>query len=191
MRRIISPARKFHRRNPIHGWIPLLPPEEDPLDGVTYHAGTAAGIRFGIPMQMVTTRKRAEAVWPPPRVGCWKILFPIHQRLVGQSPPFGCRPCLLFNLGEKGGIVFPIPFTGQYFWFKNLLPRLLSQVERVGELYSQDFISNGRYSKKNKCLHECLQQRYIGEGRYDSCYINLERRGERSKSGIMFRAFRN
>lgn len=174
MRRIIFPARKFHRRNPTRstdGFLSPSLPRRGPLRRRYLPRRNGSQEFHANGNDQETVRDRLAAI-----VGRWKMLFPAHRRLVEQSTPFGYRPYLLFSPGKNrfSDLVYGVSRLKIWFILSGGRGRIV-----FGRFYFELVLE-----EKLLCIDVCDGDIYM-ERDDTRCYINLrKRRRERSVSSI-------
>lgn len=175
MRRIIFPARKFHRRNPTRStdeflFSPSL--RTGPLRRRYLPRRNGSQEFHANGNDQETVRDRLAAI-----VGRWKMLFPAHRRLVEQSTPFGYRPYLLFSPGKNrfSDLVYAVSRLKIWFILSGGRGRIV-----FGRFYFELVLE-----EKSLCINVCDGDIYM-ERDDTRCYINL-RDGESDR----FPAFRD
>lgn len=173
MRRIIFPARKFHRRNPTRSTDGFLSPSlrTGPLRRRYLPRRNGSQEFHANGNDQETVRDRLAAI-----VGRWKMLFPAHRRLVEQSTPFGYRPYLLFSPGKNrfSDLVYGVSRLKIWFILSGGRGRTV-----FGRFYFELVLE-----EKSLCINVCDGDIYM-ERDDTRCYINLrKRRRERSVSSI-------
>lgn len=173
MRRIIFPARKFHRRNPTRSTDGFLSPSlrRGPLRRRYLPRRNGSQEFHANGNDQETVRDRLAAI-----VGRWKMLFPAHRRLVEQSTPFGYRLYLLFSPGKNrfSDLVYGVSRLKIWFILSGGRGRIV-----FGRFYFELVLE-----EKSLCINVCDGDIYM-ERDDTRCCINLrKRRRERSVSSI-------